>query len=1045
VSIVTKILCAFVPWWPTGLATLLLMLTLVGASAAQSTSASLNGTVVDATGALVPGVELGLVEKRTSQTRRTTSGREGAFNFSNLPPGHYELRAARAGFGTTEVHDIVLNVEDRLTVRVEMAVESRGEAITVVAEPALVNTSPSVGTVIDRQFVEHLPLNGRSFQSLLELTPGVVIVPAGGTSFSTGNGGQFSVNGQRANANTFTIDGLSAPVGMPSSVVAGAVPGQAGSGQHPGLSALGGTNTMVSVDALEEFKIQTSSFAPEFGRTPGGQVSLVTRSGTNSYRGSASYFGRNDALDATDWFINNRAQPKARMRQHNGGGVVGGPLLRNRLFFFASHESLRLEVPRAGVSNVPSLALRQTAMAEMRPYLNAFPVPNGSDLGNGAAEFSSSWSDPSESDATSVRVDSQLGRMSLFGRVSIAPSKRQIRSLSYTSNAYVKNKSWTLGTTWIPSARFVYDVRANYTTNHTPYVLVPDDFGGAAPVPANIFAPGRSPETAAFQLLFSSIQTSWGIGTDYRQRSFNSTASVSILTESHESKIGVDFRRIHPLLATQSDGGEVLQFTAASVAAGRAALYQISTRLPGRQAVAFDSVSLYAQDHWKISRRMTMTYGLRWEFVPPPHATEGDNAVTLENLKDPYGGRVGLAPRDTPLWDTHFDNLAPRVGASYIMSSRPELQLVIKGGVGKFYDLGFGHVANAYVAYPFSALKRESSPVFPISASLRIPPQLGVDPPGTLWVMDRELELPLTWQWNVSADQTLGHQIVTVRYVGAEGHKLLKLDRYRMRLLEWPSVVTDVNVNRNQGYSDYHALQVQLQRRLHRGVQSLVAYTLGRSRDTASSDISLPVPAERLPAELNYGYSDYDVRHAVSAAVTWDIPAVRNPWVIRSIARDWSIDMILRARSGSPVSVAVDVPFPPDTESVRPNVVPGQPFWIDDRTAPGGRRLNRAAFTIPEPETQGNLPRGVVRGFIARQVDVAARRSFSLHDSWRAQVGIEVFNVLNTPNFARPNGTLTNASFGVAPFMLNSGLGGLDSLYQLGGPRSVQFSAKVFF
>jgi hypothetical protein len=194
-----------------------------------------------------------------------------------------------------------------------------------------------VGTVVDRNFVENLPLNGRSFQSLFELTPGVVMTRA-----TFNEQGQFSVNGQRANANYFMVDGVSANIG----VSAGAAPGQSAAGSLPALTALGTTNNLVSVDALEEFRILTSSYAPEFGRTPGAQISITTRSGSNKFSGTIFNYFRNDALDANDWFANNRGLKRAAIRQNDFGGVLGGPIARDHAFFFFSYEGLRLRQPQ---------------------------------------------------------------------------------------------------------------------------------------------------------------------------------------------------------------------------------------------------------------------------------------------------------------------------------------------------------------------------------------------------------------------------------------------------------------------------------------------------------------------------------------------------------------------------------------------------------------------------------------------------------------------------------------------------------------------------
>src|SRR5262249_13406188 len=264
----------------------------------------------------------------------TVSNGGGAYTFASVRPGRHQLEVEKRGFKLVQLSDIIVNVLDSLERNVRLEIGPVVDAVHVEASGSRVNTTGgAVSTVIDRQFIDNLSLNGRSVQTLIMLTPGVVVTP---TAFD--DQGQFSVNGQRADANYFTVDGVSANFG-----VTGYFPlVQAGSGALPALSASGGTNSLVSVDAVQEFRIQTSSFAPEFGRTPGGQVSIVTRSGTNAFHGSLFEYFRNDKLDANDWFGNFNHLSKPAERQNVFGGAFGGPVFKDKTFFFFSYEGLRL-------------------------------------------------------------------------------------------------------------------------------------------------------------------------------------------------------------------------------------------------------------------------------------------------------------------------------------------------------------------------------------------------------------------------------------------------------------------------------------------------------------------------------------------------------------------------------------------------------------------------------------------------------------------------------------------------------------------------------
>ena len=264
--------------------------------AGQSTNASLMGRITDPSKASIGSATVAAISGGTNLRYETTSNGSGEYYLANLPPGPYRLEVEKPGFKKLTKPDVVLHVQDALSIDLEMAVGEVTQSVTAEAGASLLSTdSATVSTVVDRTFAEDIPLNGRSFQTLILLTPGAVV-----TAAAFNDQGQFSVNGQRADANYFTVDGVSANFG-----VTGYTPlAQTASGALPALSTSGGTNSLVSIDAMQEFRVQTSSFAPEFGRTPGGQISIVTRSGTNAFHGTLFEYFRNSALDAADWFAN---------------------------------------------------------------------------------------------------------------------------------------------------------------------------------------------------------------------------------------------------------------------------------------------------------------------------------------------------------------------------------------------------------------------------------------------------------------------------------------------------------------------------------------------------------------------------------------------------------------------------------------------------------------------------------------------------------------------------------------------------------------------
>src|SRR5262249_12115993 len=419
----------------------------------------------------------------------------------NLPPGTYALEVERDGFRRVVKPDVVLHVQDAFEIDFDMTLGPVSETVTVEAGAPLVNTeSGAVSTVIDRAFVENLPLNGRSFQTLITLTPGVVLT---GTAFN--DQGQFSVNGQRADANYFTVDGVSANFG-----VTGYFPlMQSGSGALPALSASGGTNSLVSVDAMQEFRIQTSSFAPEFGRTPGGQISIATRSGTNAFRGTVFEYSRDSALDARDWFVNANGLEKPEARQHDFGAVLGGPLVRDKTFFFASYEGLRLHQPTSQETVVPD-ASRQQAPATMRPYLDAYPTANGAAVGPGLAQFSASYLNPSSPAPFRTRL-AHVGNAKprLFLRYTSPPPPPDERGptasigtvLSMTNSLSTSLHTATAGLVQVIGSGMSNDLRVNYSNHRVSSTFALDDFGGARPLEDSlIFPAGYSSANAILQL-----------------------------------------------------------------------------------------------------------------------------------------------------------------------------------------------------------------------------------------------------------------------------------------------------------------------------------------------------------------------------------------------------------------------------------------------------------------------------------------------------------------------------------------------------------------
>src|SRR5262245_37538310 len=741
---------------------------------AQSTNASVTGRITDPSNAVIVDARVVAITSGTDVRYENRTNSSGQYFLANLPPGTYRIEIEKTGFKRLIKPDVVLHVQDALEINLEMAIGSLSDSLTIEAGAPLVNTeSATVSTVVDRTFVENLPLNGRSFQTLIMLTPGVVMTPA-----SLTDQGQFSVNGQRTDANYFSVDGVSANFGVTGFLALS----QTATGALPALSASGGTNSLVSVDAMEEFRVQSSSFAPEFGRTPGGQISVVTRSGSNTFHGTLFEYFRNGVLDARDWFVNFNNLAKPKEQQNDFGGVFGGPVLKNKTFFFFSYEGQRLRQPFTQQSIVPDALSRQQAPAGVRPFLNAYPAPNGPAAGPGLAQFNASYSNPSSLDAYSIRVDQVITpKINLFGRYNYSPSDLNQRAAPFTlaslsTNDFIDSTvhTFTVGLTQLITSSISNEARVNYSNHRVAAIFAVDSFGGAVPVPDSVMFPaGHSSVNDALLFLISGVgEYAQGKGGTDEQRQVNIIDNLSLTTGGHQLKFGVDYRWLAPFTSPFSYRNFV-QFTGVTAAPGGALSGKAAFAQPSvfeTNALLSQNFSLYGQDTWKITPRLTLTYGLRWDINPALKGKSSANdPFTVVGLDNP--ATVKLAPRGTPLYETTYGNLAPRLGLAYQLRDRQNWGTVLRAGFGVFYDLGSGSLGASSSSFPYSASKSLSLVTFPLSTQDAAAPPLTTNPPvDTIFVADPHLKLPRSYQWNAAIEQAIGSsQSLSVTYLGALG------------------------------------------------------------------------------------------------------------------------------------------------------------------------------------------------------------------------------------------------------------------------------------
>jgi hypothetical protein len=1020
---------------------------------ADGSSATLSVTVSDNSGAVIANASVTVRNVDTDQEQHGTSNPQGNATFLFLKPGRYSLLVKKTGFAEIAVNNILLNVGDDRAMRLSLKVGSTEQSVIVDGTGATINTTDgSVSTVVGRRFVENLPLNGRSLQDLILLTPGVITAsPQNNTSVGVGNSGDFSVNGQRTESNYYMVDGVA------QNASAGSGLGQAGAGSGGNLgsgTALGTTQSLVSVDALEEFRVSSSTYSAEYGHTPGGQFSLVTRSGTSAIHGSVFDYLRNNFFDANDWFNDHYLKQQTALRQNDFGGTVGGPLSipyllsgKNKRFFFLSYEGLRLVQPQpASLQYVPSNSIRQQAAPAIQPILNAFPLPTGPELPNstgaasGLAPFVAAYSLPAQIDSTSLRIDDTINsRWHIFARAAYSPSYSGVRVLSQPGKQSSNIQSYTLGATTGLSDALSNDLRIGYTRSVAKYVTTLDNFGGATPFDfSSAVGSGAFPRAAPY--FYFSIT---GIGTDtltlnntanYQQQ-WNVTDIATWQHGHHLAKLGVDYRRIaspfaafdaavsyyyydRPSLVTNSNSGAIArQF-------GSSPLY--------------NQFSLFVQDEWRVSPSVSVSAGVRWEIDPAPTSQNNIKPTPLDGDLNNLGS-LTLGPAGATLYPTTYGNFAPRLGIAWKAHEGSDKVTVVRAGSGLFYDTGSSSstlVFSGPAAFQSKSFTNLNLPVTP--AQLNFAPSTTPPYTGSVYAISPHFQLPYTIQWSAALEQTLTrYDSVTLSYVGANGRRLV--GEQLLHLTPFNPAFSVLGLYANRLTSSYNSLQLKYQRQVTRNLQALASYTWAHSLDFGSTNAAL---------SYQRGNSDFDLRNNLSGALSWEPLIHPRNWLGDALLSGWATDFRLAARTAFPVNLTGSSYYDPASTLLtvsQLNLVPDAPLYIYSPNLPGGRAINAKAFSKAPSGTQGNAPRNFIRGFGELQADIAIRREFVIREGIRLQFRADTFNVPNHPNFGTIDSSLTDATFGQATKSLSQSLPTMSPLYQQGGPRSMQFALKLLF
>ena len=993
-----------------GVARVIVVLAVFTLDAPAQRFAYLYGRILDTSEGGIAQAAITVVNEDNGFRRTTQSEPGGGYVVSSLQPGLYKITVRKDGFHTIQRYDLNLAAATATRADFILPVGAVEESITVYGDgAAMERMDAATETRVERDEFDRLPLNGRGVLTLLEMAPGTNVTPA-----TRGEAGQFTTSGQRPNTNYFTIDGVSANTG----VMAGGLPAQSTGGALPALSAFGSLDSLISLDAVREFRITTSSSMAELGRMPGAVIALNSRSGTNEFHGTTSYRLRNELLGANDWFGNQAGYGRLPLRLHDFGQTFGGPLRRNRTFFFASFQRLALRQPYVWRQPVPTQTARDSAADWAQPLLNLFPTPSGA-LAEDVGEWTGRGTRPASLNAGGARIDQGIGsRVTAFGRYNDAPSRNQFGTLS--RNALdLRARSLTLGLNARPTARVVLDLRANESQSDTNSSWVPEAAGPCSLASlTDFFVPSQPGCDYLVRFSIGGVgQLVSGPEGSRRQRQFQLLPYGALHGARHAVAFGADYRAIRAIRRDPSGTLGVIADDMSTLTSKRDLWVGYTSAQNG--FVPVKELSLWLQDTWQASARLTLSGGLRWEFSPAP-VPEGTvyflDART--NTVFPTKGKQ--------LWPNSYENFAPRAGLAVRLTA--DGRNVLRAGGGLYYESSLSIATDVLNGGPLSVGSFTSARAGLFSTQLTY---------GFL----ADLRLPRVGQWNLALEHAFGeHDVVSLGYLGAEGKHLVRREFGGAG----SSPTSYVALTTNHGLSIYHALELQYRRRMGRGLEASGAYAWSHSIDNDSSDAFLLWAA---PGFSDRASSDFDLRHSFTGTLSYELQAKKRA------TRGWAVDAVWRARAGFPISVLASDQFLGISlvNAFRPDVNPGVPFWIADPNSAGGRQLNAAAFSVSAAGQQGTLGRNPISGFGMMQVDLALRREFRLSDRRRLQLRLEAYNALNHPSFADPIRYLNSPVFGESTSMLNLMLGtgspgsGLSPILQTGGARSLQGSVRFQF
>ncbi len=1069
---------------------------------AQTFRGAIQGSVLDSSGASIPGAQVKVTSADTNLVRETTTDESGNYSFTELPLGAYTVTAGKEGFRSSVAKGIQVAVATSQRVDLTLTPGEAKEIVEVRAEVPLVDTiGDTQGGTIEGHQAAELPINGRDFGKAILLVPGAASDPSG-VSDSPGAFGTFSINGNRGRSNNYLLDGTDMNDGYrndPSINEAG---------------VFGTPATILPIDALAEIPVISGADA-QFGRNAGAIVNIVTRSGSNRFHGGVFEQFRNNALDARNFF-NTRAVNQNPFHNNQFGGSLGGPIIKDKTFFFLAYEGQREYGGLSSSGHVPTQS-DFAAAAQSPTVVNAGGV--NPIIANLVAR--NPWGSPNiPTDANgnnllattrfSNRIDSVIGKIdqrfgsgdvftgryffgdsdqsfplalvgggNLPGYNTLTPTRVQLVSLSYTH---------------LISTKLLVELRAGY--NRFAETFFPEDKNFD---PRSIGLNTPQNNDTGLPLIFVSGEATIGANSSLPRGRVDTNwqyfGNMSYTTGRNNWKWGYEFRRtfVNGFFDSGYRGRLLFPDLASFLAglpSGTLTTGNHEAQGDSRRGTYENSHALYVQDNIKVSRKWVVNLGLRWDYF----GVIGEERHRFSIFDPTIPG-----PRQVnQLYPHDFTDFSPRISAAYDLFGNAKT--VLRAGYGLYYDLFSQDFFTGQLPYntfnpgpAYNDIGGSAPILFSSSAALAVtpgpctgraipipntnglcaPPVFSNFAASDIFTVDQKIKTPRVHNYNVNVEQQLfAGGVLQVAYVGSAGRDLFRFRDLNQSVrggpLPYPQFVY-INQFESSAFSNYNALQASL--RVHKGnLNTTVNYVWSHSLDTASDGQDFVPNASQPDNSFNphneYANSNFDTRQRFSWNFVYELPS---PTMYKALLGGWSLNGILTLQTGQPVNVSYlfEGDFNGSDEFFgRPDVV-GNPF--NGRHLPD-RFLDASAFAVPctwdatagscVSGTQhfGNLGRNAFRGPSFKQFDFSLAKNFRFSESMTAQFRVDFFNIFNHPNFSNPllpafgvdflGGSLPDANgrgIGSIPITATPDVGSGNPFLGGGGPRNIQLGIKFNF